>query len=256
MGFVGNPDLLKLLYAAVVLIVAATFVWRQYLLWRKAVPGPGRPLTPTEVGCLYSDRCAAAVALLWLDESADEAGHRSADAVDGDEYTAYVAARGRVLTSPTVPAVLAATRDRLDEMTEYLVVRGLLAGSRDRRLVLAPLAVTVALLVVVTVAIVIDGGGVDAVVPVVLIVGVVLAGAVLRARFGRTRAGDEYLRAVSAKYSVNSLNTPRDWAYAVAVHGEAALGSRSRDRGEWQRTAVAALMTDDYRRQSSAGVSA
>lgn len=256
MGLVGNPESLKVLYVAVVLIVAATFVWRQYLLWRKAVPGPGRPLTPTEVGCLYGERCAAAVALLWLDESADDVGHRSAAAVDGDEYTAHVAERGRVLTSPTVPAVLTATRDRLDEMTEYLVGRGLLAGRRDRQLVLAPLVVTVVLLIVVAVAIVADGGGVDAVVPAVLIVGVLLAGAVLRSRFGRTRAGDEYLRAVSERYSADALKTPRDWAYAVAVHGPAALGTRSRDRGEWQRSAVAALTTDDYRRQPAAGSAA
>ena len=250
MGFVGNPEALTRLYVVVVLIVCATFAWRQFLLWRKSVPSPGRELTPTEVGCLYGHRYAVAVALLWLDQSADERGHRSAEAVGGDAYTAYVAQRGRVLTSPTVEAVCAATGDQLEQMTGYLVGRNLLAGSRDRRLALAPLAAVLVLLLAVAILILVDGGGVDVIVPVVLIVGVLLAAGVLRSRFGRTRAGDDYLRSIAEKYPAEALSTPRDRAYAVAVHGPAVLEARVHDRGEWHRSAVEALSTDDYRRQS------
>ncbi|EGD55289.1 TIGR04222 domain-containing membrane protein [Gordonia neofelifaecis] len=251
MGFVGNPESLTRLVVAVLLIVGATFVWRQYLLRRKARIAPGRELTPTEVGCLYGPRCAAAVALLWLDESTDENGHRSADAVNGDAYTAHVAQRGRVLNSPTVAAVRDATGDRLDEMTGYLVDRGLLASRADRRLALAPLLATAVALVAVAVGILVDGGAAETAVPAILLCGVVLAGAVLRVRFGRTRAGDAYLTTIAARYPVEQLRTPRDWAYAVAVHGPAALDAWARDRGEWQRSAVDALSTDDYRRQAA-----
>lgn len=250
MGFVGNPEALTRLYVAVLLIVCATFAWRQFLLRRKSVPSPGRDLTPTEVGCLYGHRYAVAVALLWLDESTDEHGHRSADAVDGDTYTAHVAQRGRVLTSPTVEAVRTATHDHLAQMTDYLIGRDLLASKHDRRLALAPLGAVLVLLAVVAVLILVDGGGVDVVVPVSLIVGVLLAAGVLRARFGRTRAGDVYLRTVAQQYPTDAPPTPRDRAYAVAVHGPAVLAAHSHDRGEWHRSAVEALSTDDYRRQS------
>ncbi|MBM7366260.1 TIGR04222 domain-containing membrane protein [Gordonia hydrophobica] len=249
MGFVGNPESLSRLYIAVLLIVCMTFVWRQFLLWRKSVPTPGRELTPTEVGGLFGHRYAVAVALLWLDESADEHGHRSAEEVGGDAYTAYVARRGRVLTSPTVAAVSEATHDRLTEMTDYLIGRNLLASARDRRLALAPLGVVLALLIVVSIAIVLDGGGVDVVVPLVLIVGVLLAAGILRSRFGRTRAGDAYLQSVAARYPAEALHTPKDWAYRVAVHGPVVLEAKSHDRGAWHRSAVNALSTDDYRRQ-------
>ncbi|WP_157851066.1 TIGR04222 domain-containing membrane protein [Gordonia phthalatica] len=238
------------LYVAVLLIVCATFAWRQFLLWRKRVPSPGRDLTPTEVGCLYGHRYAVAVALLWLDESADEHGHRSAEAVGGDAYTAYVAQRGRVLTSPTVEAVSAATHDHLGQMTDYLIGRDLLASKHDRRLVLAPLGAVLVLLAVVAILILVDGGGVDVIVPLVLMVGVLLAAGVLRARFGRTRAGDDYLRTMAQKYPAGSVTTARDRAYAVAVHGPAVLATKAHDRGEWHRSAVEALSTDDYRRQS------
>ncbi|MGB3697524.1 MAG: hypothetical protein WBA05_08830 [Gordonia sp. (in: high G+C Gram-positive bacteria)] len=236
--------------------MAATFLWRQYLLWRKDRIREGRELTPTEVGCLYGHRCAAAVALLWLDESVDEHGHRSADAVHGDAYTAHVAQRARVLNSPTVEAVRTATGPHLDGMTDYLIGRGLLASRRDRRLALAPLAVTVVVLTIAAIAILVDGGGTDAIVPAVLIVGTLAAAGVLRTRFGRTRAGDIYLTTVAERYPVQDLNTPRDWAYAVAVHGVAALGTRTlgdaaAERGEWRRSAVAALATDDYRLQTA-----
>lgn len=250
MGFVGNPESLSRLYIVVLLIVCMTFVWRQFLLWRKNTPTPGRDLTPTEVGGLFGHRSAVAVALLWLDESADEHGHRSAEAVGGDAYTAHVAQRGRVLTTPTVAAVREATHDRLSEMTDYLIGRNLLASARDRRLALAPLGAVLLLLIVVAIAIVVDGGGVDVIVPAVLIVGVLLAAGVLRSRFGRTRAGDAYLRSISEKYPADSLSAPEHWAYTVAVHGPAALAVRSDDRGEWHRSAVDALSTDDYGRAS------
>lgn len=248
MGFVGNPDSLTRLYIVVLVLVCATFAWRQFLLWRKSTPGPGRELTPTEVGCLYGHRYAVAVALLWLDQSADEHGHRSATAVDGDAFTEQVAQRGRVLTSPTVEAVSDATRDHLTAMTDYLVRRNLLASPRDRRLALAPLAAITVLLVVVSILILVDGGGVDVVVPAVLLLGVVLAAGVLRARFGRTRAGDAYLDRVAQQYPVGDLRPPRDRAYAVAVHGPSLLDPAAA-RGEWHRSAVEALSTDDYRRQ-------
>lgn len=249
MGMVGNPEFFYWLSVIVVVIAALAFAWRKYLLWRKREIEPGRELTPTEVGCLYGHRRAAAVALLWLDESVDDRGRRSADTVNGDAYTAHVARRGKSLTAPTVEAVREATGDRLDEMTDYLISRRLLASRHDRRLALAPLLATAVVLSVLTVAVVINGGGVSALIPFALAVGMVAAALVIRARFGRTRAGDTYLARLSEVYQPELVSDPRAWAYAVAIHGPAALGTNTGDHGRWHLSSVDALRTDDYRRQ-------